>query len=151
MAVLPPERLKLIARPLFSPHHDTISAPLVPIPLQNLMLAKNSPLRNFYSSDFRVDLNGKKYDWQGVVLLPFIDEKKLLDAVKENTNFLSPQDLARNMLGRPVLFIHTSHPLAQDLIDLYGEEQSGEFFFFYPLSIHLTFSQDGNRYRRILN
>jgi len=42
-----------------------------------------SPIIDFYPIDFRVDLNGKKYMWQGVALLPFVDEDRLRRALAE--------------------------------------------------------------------
>jgi 5'-3' exonuclease len=34
-----------------------------------------SSISDFYPSEFNLDLNGKRYAWQAVVLLPFIDER----------------------------------------------------------------------------
>ena len=38
---------------------------------------QDSSIIDFYPTDFRIDLNGKKYAWQGVALLPFVDEEWL--------------------------------------------------------------------------
>ena len=46
------------------------------------MTNEGSPIIDFYPLDFKIDLNGKKYAWQGVALLPFVDESRLLSALK---------------------------------------------------------------------
>jgi len=46
------------------------------------MTDPNSPIIDFYPHDFQLDLNGKKQDWEAIVQIPFIDEKRLLDAMK---------------------------------------------------------------------
>lgn len=54
----------------------------VPIPWAELMSAPDSPVIDFYPEDFKIDLNGKKFAWQGVALLPFVDERRLIKAVQ---------------------------------------------------------------------
>ena len=37
-----------------------------------------SPIIDFYPRNFETDLNGKKQDWEAIVKIPFMDEKRLL-------------------------------------------------------------------------
>lgn len=46
------------------------------------MLDPTSPIMDFYPMKFESDLNGKKQDWEAVVKIPFIDEKRLLKAMR---------------------------------------------------------------------
>lgn len=41
---------------------------------QPLMVDPNSPIADFYPLEFATDLNGKKADWEALVLIPFFDE-----------------------------------------------------------------------------
>ncbi|QQP57047.1 5'-3' exoribonuclease 1 [Caligus rogercresseyi] len=72
---------------------------LIPELLQNLMVSPNSPILDFYPKDFECDLNGKRQDWEAVVLLPFIDEKRLLEAIEPLYPYLTPRDTLLNTLG----------------------------------------------------
>ena len=38
------------------------------------MTDATSPIIDFYPENFETDLNGKKADWEAIVLIPFIDE-----------------------------------------------------------------------------
>jgi len=53
----------------------------IPPAWQPLLVDAESPIIDFYPENFQIDLNGKKFDWQGVALLPFVEEGRLLDAV----------------------------------------------------------------------
>lgn len=41
----------------------------------------DSPILDFYPKDFDQDLNGKKQEWEAIVKIPFIDERRLLQAM----------------------------------------------------------------------
>ena len=46
------------------------------------MTEPNSPILDFYPADFQLDLNGKKQDWEAIVLIPFIDQNRLIEAIR---------------------------------------------------------------------
>nr|CAD2167907.1 unnamed protein product [Meloidogyne enterolobii] len=76
-----------------------------------LMTDEKSPIIDFYPNDFEIDLNGKKYAWQGVALLPFVDEKRLLDALTLVYDTLDDEERARNDTGPDRLFVGKHHGL----------------------------------------
>lgn len=70
-----------------------------------LMTDPSSDIIDFYPDDFKIDLNGKKFAWQGVALLPFVDEKRLFNALKPYYKFLTEEELIRNKNGECRLYI----------------------------------------------
>ncbi len=62
------------------------------------MTNEKSPILEFYPKEFENDLNGKKQDWEAVVLIPFIEEGRLLSAMQEVAT-LSPEETHRNSRG----------------------------------------------------
>ena len=55
------------------------------------MVNEDSPVRDFYPVDFETDLNGKQMEWEAVVLIPFIDEERLLQAMKPCSIYLNDE------------------------------------------------------------
>ncbi|PRT54494.1 5'-3' exoribonuclease 1 [Wickerhamiella sorbophila] len=83
------------------------SSKLVPAAYRDLMSSPQSPIIDFYPNEFQLDLNGKKADWEAVVLIPFIDEKRLIDALTPRENRLTEAERARNIYGSDLEFTYT--------------------------------------------
>uniref|UniRef100_A0A8D3D5J7 5'-3' exoribonuclease n=1 Tax=Scophthalmus maximus TaxID=52904 RepID=A0A8D3D5J7_SCOMX len=98
------------------------SGNFLPPTWRNLMSSPESSIIDFYPDDFAIDLNGKKYAWQGVALLPFVDERRLRAALSDVYPELSPEEEKRNSLGSDVLFLSRSHPLFDFIHELYRTE-----------------------------
>jgi 5'-3' exoribonuclease 1 len=45
------------------------------------MSAPHSPLAPYFPAELKVDFEGKRNDWEGVVLLPFLDEDLLKSCI----------------------------------------------------------------------
>eukprot|EP00908_Phaeocystis_cordata_P000964 Transcript_11044.p1 GENE.Transcript_11044~~Transcript_11044.p1 ORF type:complete len:552 (-),score=252.06 Transcript_11044:150-1589(-) len=86
------------------------------------MTDASSEIADFYPTDFAIDLNGKKFAWQAVVLLPFIDEVRLLEAMADGEGSLNDEERRRNSHGGPVLFVSDQNPLFGPMGSCYGEE-----------------------------
>eukprot|EP01137_Pigoraptor_chileana_P008821 Opistho-2@56178 len=91
-----------------------------------LMTRADSPIIDFYPTEFAIDLNGKKAAWQGVALLPFIDEQRLLAAMHDVYASMSPMELKRNELGDNILHVSVKHPLFESLCKLYESPDKTE-------------------------
>ncbi|KAJ5735837.1 uncharacterized protein N7483_000962 [Penicillium malachiteum] len=83
------------------------SKKIVPTAYWELMTSPDSPIIDFYPRDFDLDMNGKKMEWEAVVKIPFIDEKRLLDALKTREKYLTPDEKSRNGFGTSLKFTYS--------------------------------------------
>lgn len=99
LAVLPPE-----------------SSHFLPPPFQALMVEESSPVIDFFPPDFEVDPNGKRNAWEAVVLIPFIDAKRLLASVAaiDFDTELTPEERARNRTGRQWVYKADAYPTSDE-------------------------------------
>ncbi|KAG0223511.1 5'-3' exoribonuclease 2 [Actinomortierella wolfii] len=99
----------------------------IPPAFQPLMCEDDSPIIDFYPEDFELDLNGKKYAWQGVVLLPFIDSSRLLRAMEPLYPQLTEDEKERNKFGKELLYVSEKHKLYDFLCaKLYSNRGDGD-------------------------
>ena len=84
----------------------TKSSNLLPSPL-NKLLDSDSVISEFYPEEFEIDLEGKRNDWEGVPILPFVDLKRVNDAYYELINDVKENEKKRNKLGRCFIYKKT--------------------------------------------
>lgn len=111
------------------PNEDACSRQHIPTTFHDLMTNESSPIIDFYPTTFQIDMNGKRMAWQGVALLPFIEEKRLLEAMGPRYECLTEDEKRRNKWGNDVLFVYEAHALYPTLEALYGKRKKDEVGF----------------------
>lgn len=81
------------------------SSTFVPPTWAKLMTDPFSTILDFYPKDFMIDLNGKRFAWQGVALLPFVDENRLRKGLAGVYKDLTEAEIKRNTLGHDRLYV----------------------------------------------
>lgn len=95
---------------LFAPFEQLLavlpsaSAALVPKTYRHLLESSESPLKKYYPDQFEVDMEGVTVPWGGVALIPFIEEERLLAAMRlaEAQKKLTSPELERNKVGTAI-------------------------------------------------
>jgi 5'-3' exonuclease len=78
------------------------SSHLLPTPIQEIM--KSERLGVYYPQDFALDVFGCRFRWEAHPLLPTIPASEVSAAVKSVEPYLSPEELERNSVGKPIVF-----------------------------------------------
>ncbi|XP_072036606.1 5'-3' exoribonuclease 1-like [Amphiura filiformis] len=94
----------------------------LPDTYQSLMIMDTSPIIDYYPVDFQQDLNGKQQAWEAVVLIPFIDEKRLLAAMAPKDVYLTDEERGRNKHSPHLMYTYD-----ENLTFNYPSSCSGHF------------------------
>jgi 5'-3' exonuclease len=81
----------------------TKSRSLIASPLDTL-ISEESKLSDLYPTEFKIDLEGKKNEWEGVVILPFVNLQRILQVYEEEKNNISEKDAKRNIVQKTMRY-----------------------------------------------
>ena len=110
----------------------------IPGQFHKLMTDQDSAIIDFYPESFSIDLNGKKNAWQGVVILPFIEEKRLLKSMNEVYANLDEESSELNKTGDAIVF---TGPLNKALYNFFCDVYTAKDMPKGGLSINPAISQ----------
>ena len=78
--------------------------------MQDLMTNPHSPIVDFYPPGFEVDMEGKRAEWEAIVLIPFIHQQRLLAAEASiPPGSLTEAERSRNQPGSILIFSHDAN------------------------------------------
>lgn len=96
----------------------SLSRKLLPVAYQDLMTDISSPIIDFYPRDFDTDMNGKKQDWEAIVKIPFIEEKRLLEAMLNREQRLTKDEREMAREGDSYRFCYDEELAKKDADEL---------------------------------
>ncbi len=83
------------------------SSKLLPLPIANLMSSDSETLGEFFPEEFKIDLAGKKREWEGIALLPQVDTEKFLSEMDTVLSTIEPKILRRNVIGKTFKYTYS--------------------------------------------
>lgn len=85
LSVLPPSSHKLIAEPL-----------------RSILTDPPSSIKSFFPDEIKVDISGKRKEWEGITRVPMIDVKKVKNEYSKRKHNISLIDQKRNVLNNDI-------------------------------------------------
>ncbi|THG23224.1 hypothetical protein TEA_018999 [Camellia sinensis var. sinensis] len=103
------------------------SAHALPRAYRALMTSEESEIIDFYPTvDFEFDEDGKRFMWQAICKLPFIDEERLLSQMKKLVAELGVDEELRNSTKVDYLFVRSSNVLQSQIFSLNEKQCAGK-------------------------
>lgn len=128
-----PDGLKFELGTPFNPYEQLMavlpaaSGHTLPEVFRELMTSPDSSIIDFYPEEFAIDMNGAKMSWQGIALLPFIDETRLLEAVRGKYHLLTEAERDRNTNKSAQLYISSANKNYKRFSEEFAKENEISF------------------------
>ncbi len=97
------------------------SSELIPYPLCDLLTSEESVIRHYYPEEFKIDISGKRRDYEGVAILPFIDTDFMNFVYNEHVSKINDSEKSRNILGRSFSYTFSHKNREMDIDSFYGK------------------------------
>jgi 5'-3' exonuclease len=81
------------------------SVNLLPECLRDLVVNETSPISDFYPRNFKIDLDGKKKEWEGTAILPHLDIQRLREVFSSREQALTEEERKRNRPGKTMSYV----------------------------------------------
>ncbi|SOV14061.1 exoribonuclease, putative [Plasmodium sp. gorilla clade G2] len=91
------------------------SSHCLPKMYKQLMLHKDSPIIDFYPHTFKEEENGKKFKYQWIILLPFVDKDRIIKHARPLHDTLNSDEKKRNRRGLNKIYVSSNHPLSKTI------------------------------------
>ncbi|CAJ2654746.1 unnamed protein product [Trifolium pratense] len=78
-----------------------------------LMLDEQSKIFDLFPQNFEIDIEGKRFMWQGICKLPYMDEKRLLAETRELMEGLTEAEAKRNSVEVDRLLVSNTAKVAE--------------------------------------
>ena len=92
---------------------------LLPFPLN--VLYQDESLSDIYPDKVEIDLAGKKNDYQGIALLPFVNIDIIKKIHNENIDLVNIKESYRNKHGRTFRYLHAPYYTSETRKFYYGD------------------------------
>lgn len=103
------------------------SKELLPTVYHKLMTDPSSKIIDYYPVNFETDLNGKKQEWEALVLIPFINEIRLMDAMNDCNDLLTDSERNRNKHGPMLQYDYCATDQGSEP-ECFGQQMIGHVF-----------------------
>ena len=71
------------------------------------MESGKSKIADAFPEKFQIDMDGRNWEWEAVVLIPFLDEHLLMEETgRIDMSALTPQQRARNEQGTAYIYVY---------------------------------------------
>ena len=71
---------------------------ILPSPLDKI--TSDEKFKDYFPKDFEIDLSGKRREWEGIAIVPFVDIELLTTEYKDKISQVSEQDQRLNITGK---------------------------------------------------
>ena len=94
---------------------------ILPPPLNHLLVEEKSPIQRYYPISFEVDLEGKRNDWEGIAILPFIDLNLVQSHYRKFVKKIDQKSLSRNIIGHTYIYKWNHFAEPESYQNFYGK------------------------------